>query len=89
MTSGDVGLVLQRAMFTALAVGGPIIGASMVVGLIVSVFQAATQINEATLSFVPKLVVVAVVLVVFGPGMVQSLVELTRLAFSTAAGVAR
>ena len=87
MSTADVSQILERALFTALSVGGPIIVASMVVGLVVSVVQAATQINEATLTFVPKLVVVAFVLVVFGPGMVQSLVDLTTLVFTTAAEV--
>ncbi len=89
MSTSSVSVILERALFTALSVGGPIIVASMVVGLAVSVIQAATQINEATLTFVPKLVVVAVVLVVFGPGMVQSLVDLTQTVFTAAAGAAR
>ena len=88
MTSGDVISILQRTMYTMLAVGGPIVIASMAVGLLISVFQAATQINEATLTFVPKLVVVGAVLMIAGPGMLQQLVEFTRSIFATAVAAA-
>ena len=88
MSPGDVGAVMQRALYTTLMVGGPIVLVSMAVGLVISVLQAATQINEATLTFVPKLLVVAAILVMFGPGMVQSLVDLTRFVFSVAAASA-
>jgi len=53
------------------------------------VIQAATQINEATLTFVPKLVVVALVLVILGPAMVQQLTDFTTFVFQTASEVAR
>lgn len=86
MTIGDLVGVMERAIVTLLMVGGPIIMAALVVGLIVSVFQAATQINEATLTFVPKVIVVAAILVIFGPGMVGSLIDLTRYVFGVAAG---
>lgn len=89
MNEGEVASVLQRALVVTLTVGGPIIVASLVVGLVVSVLQAATQINEATLTFVPKLLVVAAVLLVFGPGMLGSLLDFTRGVFAAAAGVAR
>jgi flagellar biosynthesis protein FliQ len=88
MTSGDVVSVLQQSLLTTLVVGGPIVLATLVVGLAVSVVQAATQLNESTMTFVPKLVVVALILVVLGPGMLQSLIDFTRLAFSAAARVA-
>lgn len=88
MTPESLVGVMNRTLVTALEIGGPIVGAALVVGLIVSVFQAATQINEATLTFVPKLLIVAGILVVLGPGMVQSLVDLTRFVFSVAASSA-
>jgi flagellar biosynthetic protein FliQ len=72
MTPADVGTVMQRALWTTLMVGGPIVGVSMIVGLTISIIQAATQINEATLTFVPKLLVVALVLVLLGPSMINS-----------------
>ena len=84
MTAHDLVGVFQRVLVTTLMVGGPIVVAALVVGLVVSIFQAATQINEATLTFVPKLIVVAIVLVVFGPGMIGSLVDLTKFVFVVA-----
>lgn len=89
MTTGDVVALMQRTLLAMLAVGGPILIGSMVVGLLVSIVQAATQINEATLTFVPKLAVVAGILFVFGPGMLTQLLDFTRYIFATAATVAR
>jgi flagellar biosynthetic protein FliQ len=65
-------------------VGGPIVLVSMGVGLVISVFQAATQINEATLTFVPKLLVVALILMLLGPSMVSQLTDITRYVFEVA-----
>jgi flagellar biosynthetic protein FliQ len=89
MTIGELTTILERTLFATLALGGPIVLAAMVVGLAVSIFQAATQINEATLTFVPKLIVVAALLAAFGPGMLANLVAFTRDIFLTAAEVAR
>ncbi|HEX8941073.1 MAG TPA: flagellar biosynthetic protein FliQ [Candidatus Limnocylindrales bacterium] len=89
MSGGEVGVVLSRALWAALAVAGPIVLSTMIVGLVVSILQAATQVNEATLTFVPKLLVAAAVLVILGPAMVGQLTDFTRLVFSTAATVAR
>jgi flagellar biosynthetic protein FliQ len=85
MTTDDVGTVMERALWTTFMVGGPIVLVSMAVGLAISILQAATQINEATLTFVPKLAVVALVLVVLGPSMVNQLVEFTQYVFQVAA----
>jgi flagellar biosynthetic protein FliQ len=60
-----------------LLAGGPLL-AMLVVGLVVGMLQAATQINEMTLSFVPKLVVMALLLVVAGPWLLQTLVDYTQ-----------
>jgi flagellar biosynthetic protein FliQ len=89
MTIGELTSILQRTLVMTVTLGGPIVVAAMVVGLIVSVFQAATQLNEATLSFVPKVIVVAALLAIFGPGMLAGLVDFTRTIFLTAADVAR
>jgi flagellar biosynthesis protein FliQ len=89
MTVGELTEILQRTMLMTLSLGGPIVGAAMAIGLIVSVFQAATQINESTLTFVPKLIVVGAILAIFGPGMLAGLVDFTRSMFLTAAEVAR
>lgn len=65
----------QNGLTILLMVAAPVLLAILAVGLVVSVFQAATQINEATLSFVPKIVAAAAVLAVAGPWMVATLVE--------------
>jgi flagellar biosynthetic protein FliQ len=67
--------VAQNAFVVALQIGGPLLAGSLVVGMLVSVFQAVTQINEQTLSFVPKILVVAGALVVLGPWMATTLVS--------------
>jgi flagellar biosynthetic protein FliQ len=89
MTAADVGTVMQRALWTTFMVGGPIVLVSMGVGLAISIVQAATQINEATLTFVPKLIVVALVLVLLGPAMIGQLTEFTRFVFQVAAEAAK
>ena len=79
----------QQGLYMLLLVSAPILLAVLVVGLVVSVFQAATQINEATLSFVPKVVAAVVVLAVAGPWMLTTLVEYiqrTLLAIPSAVG---
>ena len=65
----------QEGLYVLLMVAAPVLIAVLVVGLIVSVFQAATQINEATLSFVPKIVAAVAVLAFAGPWMMSTLVE--------------
>jgi len=89
MTADDVGAVMQRALTTTLLVGGPIVLVSMAVGLVISVVQAATQINEATLTFVPKLLVVCLVLLILGPGMAGQLTDFTRFVFQAASEAGR
>jgi flagellar biosynthetic protein FliQ len=89
MTTFDLIALLQRTLVVTLAVGGPIVLATLAVGLAVAVLQAATQINEATLTFLPKLLVVAAVLVLLGPGMLTTLVDFTRTVFLVAAEVGR
>ncbi|MCL5967928.1 MAG: flagellar biosynthesis protein FliQ [Betaproteobacteria bacterium] len=68
----------QNALFILLAVSAPLLGVILVVGLVVSLFQALTQINEATLSFVPKIVAAVVVFAVAGPWMLTTLVDFLR-----------
>jgi flagellar biosynthetic protein FliQ len=68
----------QQGLSLLLMVSAPVLLVVLVVGLLVSVFQAATQINESTLSFVPKIVAAVVVLGLAGPWMVTTLVEYIR-----------
>ncbi len=79
MTTPQVVTLLQQALLTTALVGGPILVVTLVVGLVISVVQAATQINEATMTFLPKLVVVAAILWVAGPWMLAQLVGFTTL----------
>jgi flagellar biosynthetic protein FliQ len=65
----------QQGLYMLLMVSAPILLTVLVVGLVVSVFQAATQINEATLSFVPKIIATVAVLAFAGPWMMTTLVE--------------
>ena len=72
----------RLAMETTLMVAAPLLLVALIVGLIVSVFQAATQINEATLSFIPKLLSVFITLLLVGPWMLSVLVSYMRGMFS-------
>ena len=65
----------QQGLYMLLLVSAPMLITVLVVGLVISIFQAATQINEATLSFVPKVVAAVAVLAFAGPWMMSSLVE--------------
>ena len=67
--------VARTAFVVALQIGGPLLVGSLAVGMLVSVFQAVTQINETTLSFVPKILVVAGTLAVLGPWMAATLIS--------------
>jgi len=84
MTPSDIGTLMQRTLLTTAMVGGPIVLVSMAVGLAISILQAATQINESTLTFVPKLVVVALILLLLGPAMASQLGEFTKFVFEMA-----
>ncbi len=81
MSPQQVLTVGQDALGVMLAVGAPMLIAALVVGLAVSVVQAATQINEMTLSFIPKLLALVATLVVAGPWMLDTLVGYTRQLF--------
>jgi flagellar biosynthetic protein FliQ len=65
----------QEAMIVAIKLTAPVLLPSLAVGLIVAMFQAATQINEATLTFVPKIIVIGIVLMIMGPGMLQMFLD--------------
>jgi flagellar biosynthetic protein FliQ len=68
----------QNALFMLLMVSAPVLGVVLGVGLLVSLFQAITQIHEATLSFVPKLIAAIVVFAVAGPWMLTTMVDYIR-----------
>lgn len=75
MTADQVMEVMKEAMMVAFEIAGPLLIVSIVVGLIVAIFQAATQIHEQTLTFVPKLLVIALVLLALGSRMFKVMDE--------------
>ena len=68
----------RQAIEMTLVLTGPLLLAALVIGLIISVFQAATQINEQTLSFIPKLLGMLLTLILVGPWMLQTMVDYIR-----------
>jgi flagellar biosynthetic protein FliQ len=69
----------QETLKTTALLSAPLLGAALVTGLIVSVLQAITQINEATLTFIPKMIIVGVVLILAGPWMLDILTHFTEI----------
>ncbi|WP_235615370.1 flagellar biosynthetic protein FliQ [Candidatus Thiodiazotropha endoloripes] len=83
--TSDLALALTNEMlWAAILIATPVLGLSMLVGLLISIFQVVTQIQEMSLTFVPKILVVAVSLIVFGPWMLQILL---RFASSSIANI--
>lgn len=78
MTPDFVIYLGRETLFTILMVSAPILIGSLALGLLISIFQATTQIQEATLAFVPKIVAVLLALVVFGPWMMNILLAFTE-----------
>ena len=72
----------RQALEVTVLLAAPVLLASLVVGLVIAMFQAATQINEMTLSFVPKLLVVAIVLLLAGPWMLRQILGFTEKLFA-------
>lgn len=83
MTPEYVLEVGRQAIFVLLLVSAPLLLAALVTGLLVSIFQAATSINEATLSFIPKLVAMFVTLIIAGPWMLEILTDYVRRLFES------
>ena len=78
MTSQMVLTIGRDALTLLLMIAMPVLGVVMAVGLLVSIFQAVTQIHEATLAFVPKLIAAMVVFSIVGPWMLSTLVDFIR-----------
>lgn len=78
MTENMVMSIVKEALYTSMLVGGPILILALIVGLLVSIFQATTQIQEQTLTFVPKLIVIALTLVIGGNWMLQEIIKFTN-----------
>ena len=83
MTPQTVLTIAQQALWITALVSAPLLLTALVVGLVVSVFQAATQINEMTLSFIPKLLAMFAALVLAGPWMLAMLVDYVQRLFTS------
>ncbi len=81
MQAGDVGMMLQQALLLTLKLAGPPLAAALLVGLLMSLLQAVTQINEPTLAFVPKVVAIALALLLTGGFMLQQMTDFAHLLF--------
>ncbi|HEV7778736.1 MAG TPA: flagellar biosynthesis protein FliQ [Luteibacter sp.] len=78
MTPESVMAFGQQALYVAMLIGAPLLLTALAVGLLIGMVQAATQINEMTLSFIPKVIAMALVMVITGPWMLRTLVQFTR-----------
>ena len=87
MTQADILDIFINSMYMAFKLATPILIASIVIGLIVAVFQAATQIHEQTLTFVPKVIVIALMLLILGSWMMELIVEFFNVIFDKIAGM--
>ncbi|MCM8710982.1 flagellar biosynthesis protein FliQ [Clostridium sp. SYSU_GA19001] len=87
MSENMIMSILKDAIYTGLLTAGPILAVSVVVGLIVSIFQATTQIQEQTLTFVPKIIAAAVVGLIVGPWMLHKVVSFTQRIFEQIANI--
>lgn len=83
MTPESIVALGQHALFLGLLICSPILLAILLVGLLVGMFQAATQINETTLSFIPKIIVVALVMLFTGPWMLRLMMDFTEQLISS------
>jgi len=79
----------KEALIVALEISAPILGASLVIGIVVSLIQAVTQVNEMTLTFVPKLIGVFVAMLIFGPWMMETLLSFSAGLFANMASYGR
>ena len=87
MTPQTVMELGRQALEMTLLVSAPMLMAALVTGLIISIFQAATQINESTLSFIPSLVVMFITLIFAGPWMLQLMIDYIRRLFDAIPGM--
>lgn len=82
MTQEQVLEIFQETLWLVLKLGGPLLIISILVGLVIAILQAATQIHEQTLTFVPKLIAIALVLLLTAPWMMETLADFTDRIFS-------
>lgn len=89
MSENMVLSIMKDGVMTALMISAPILIVSIIVGLIISIFQATTQIQEQTLTFVPKLIAIAAVGLITGAWMMNTIVEFTERIFSIIANITK
>jgi len=87
MTPETVMTIAQRALEITMLLAAPLLLVALFVGLLVGIFQAATQINEMTLSFIPKLIGMAATVVIAGPWMLKVIISYTRELFESIPGL--
>ncbi len=73
--------ITNQAMKVALMLSAPMLAGALIIGILVSLFQAVTQINEQTLSFIPKILIIVAAMVFFSPWMLETMTEFTRETF--------
>lgn len=81
MTNSEAIMLMQAALIVATKISAPILLISMGVGLIISIFQAATQIHEQTITFVPKLILIAVIMLLTGGAMLEAMQDFFKYIF--------
>jgi len=89
MTEAYVLSLAQSAVMLVLILAGPVLLISLVIGLVISLIQAATQINEATMTFIPKIIGIVAVLLILGSWMLQQLLVFTSNIFTSLPNLAR
>lgn len=87
MSQVEIMNIFNEGLWLIIKIAGPILLASVIIGLVVAVFQAATQIHEQTLTFVPKLIVIALIFLISGSWMMKTMIEFIENLFSTIAGL--
>jgi flagellar biosynthetic protein FliQ len=82
MTQGEILAICREAVLTALTIAAPFLIASLIIGIVISVFQAATQIHEQTITFVPKILSAALILLFIGAWIINVIVGFTENIFT-------
>lgn len=81
MTQNDAITILQEGILTVIMLSLPMLGTSLLVGIIISVIQATTQINDQMLSFVPKIIAIFLVIILFGPWIINKSIDFVNKLF--------
>lgn len=88
MTESFVVKLIQEALFTAILISAPVLGTGLIVGLVISIFQTVTSIQEQTLTFVPKIIAILLSGMIFGPWMLRFLMQYVKKLLNVVATLA-